>query len=496
LIQSKYDVEELERDYKHFFDQSYFGVTLFDSNGIIIEINSTLEKLIGYTREELVLKNIIDFPLYPKEHIPILQDRFQGILDGEIQTPIELKISNKEGKSFWVHATTIPVKHGNSTLLLSIIEDINERKILEERLKESEDKFKIFNEQSLIGVAIFQDNVFKYCNKRFSQILDYSCEEILNWEPGEFLKVIHPDDREFVVEQAQKKQTGAEDAIVNYVIRGFKKNGDSIWAENFSNTIQYRGRPGVLNTLLDITEKKKAEEHLKKLLRVKKDFINRASHEIKNPLTSISSAAQLLKMSHKDELSTQALELVNMILKGSKRIDNIIHDLLDTTKIESDKLKLKKKPVDIGSLVIGCIEESQLFINERNLKLSSEIDPQVNLNVDKSKIEQVCSNLLSNAIKNTPPGGEIKVKLRRENEHIEFSILDTGVGLKEDDISKLFKQFSRIDRSDVTSNIITEGTGLGLFISKEIVEMHNGQILVESEGRNKGSKFTVQLPIK
>ena len=467
-----------------------------DLDGTVLEINTTIEKLIGYSKEDLIGENYMDFQLYPTKYLPIIMSRFKNIRDGEFLDALELEIRHKNGKLNWVNVITTLIQYGKKTLILSMIEDIAQRKDLEQKLRESDEIFKIFDEQSLVGVAIMQGDVFHYCNKQMSRTSGYSCEEIKNWGPREFLEFIHPEDRKFVSEQTQRKQIGSSNVVSNYILRGIKKDGNIIWVDLFSRTIQYKGSPGILITVLDISERKRAEDELNEVLRVKKDFINMASHEIKNPLTSISSAAQLLKLSYKDDLSEDALELVDMILKGVKRIDNIIHDLLDTTKIESDNLKLKKKAVDIGSVIISCIEESQLSINERNLELSSEIDPEVNLNVDKPKLEQVCSNLLSNAIKNTPPGGEIKVQLIKENNHVEFSISDTGIGLSEEDIGKLFKQFSRIDRSDVVSNIITEGTGLGLFISKEIVEKHEGQIIVESEGRNKGSKFIVLLPIK
>ena len=466
-----------------------------DLDGTILEVNTTIEKLIGYRKEDLIGENYMCFQLYPDKYVPIIIDRFKNIRGGEFIDAIELELKHKDGELNWVSIITTLIKYGERTLLLSMIEDINQRKKLEQKLKESEEMFRIFDDQSLVSVAILQDNVFKHCNKQFTETTGYSCEEILKWGPREFLNVVHPEDRQFVAEQSQKKQEGSEDAITNYIVRGFNKKGDLLWADLYSKTIQYKGRPGNLITLLDITDKKKAEEELKKLLQLKKEFINRASHEIKNPLTSISSAAQLLMLSHKDELSSEAQELVEMILKGSNRINTIILELLDTTKIESDKLKLEKKIADIGFLVIGCIEESQLLINQRNLKVSSELAPNIQLAVDKSKIQQVFCNLISNAIKNTPPGGEITVKLKQKDNDVELSVKDTGIGLNHDDIQLLFKQFSRIDRSDVEGKIITEGTGLGLFISKEIVEKHEGKILVESEGRNKGSKFIVKLPL-
>ena len=134
---------------------------------------------------------------------------------------------------------------------------------------------------------------------------------------------------------------------------------------------------------------------------------------------------------------------------------------------------------------------------QRNHFINLDLPEALYLDIDKSGIERVIINLLSNAIKYTPPKGLVEIKLRENDSNIELSVKDNGIGLTEDEIEKIFEKFSKIKRSkEEGMDLNKEGTGLGLHISKEIIELHDGQIWVTSEGRNKGSTFIVRLPMK
>ena len=130
-------------------------------------------------------------------------------------------------------------------------------------LNETIEKFKIISEQSLIGIMIIQDGVFKYFNDRVVETTGYSAEEMKSWAPNEFSKIVHPEDREFVLEQARKKQVGDPDVVNQYTYRIIRRNGEIRWREIFSKTIPYEGRPADLVITYDITDKVKAEQELK-----------------------------------------------------------------------------------------------------------------------------------------------------------------------------------------------------------------------------------------
>jgi len=148
--------------------------------------------------------------------------------------------------------------------LLALIHQISERKQAEDALRESEEKFRIISEQSLMGILIAQSNRIEYINQTYADVFGYSVEEMLEWQLEDSVKAIHPEDRVFALEQLEKKQTGNKDIVIHYQYRGIKKSGETIWVDNFSRSIVYKGGPADLITIVDITDLKQAEEALRK----------------------------------------------------------------------------------------------------------------------------------------------------------------------------------------------------------------------------------------
>ncbi|MCK4778584.1 MAG: ATP-binding protein, partial [Candidatus Lokiarchaeota archaeon] len=141
-----------------------------------------------------------------------------------------------------------------------------------------------------------------------------------------------------------------------------------------------------------------------------------------------------------------------------------------------------------------CISDLKHWADKRKVNVKADLPNQFILEVDRIRIEQLINNILSNAIKYTPPNGNIIIELNDSEKYVEISIRDTGIGLTKKEKEKLFQKFGKIERVGNQLDIETEGTGLGLYISKEIVELHKGKILVKSPGRNKGSTFLIRLP--
>ncbi|MHA2129510.1 MAG: ATP-binding protein, partial [Promethearchaeota archaeon] len=257
----------------------------------------------------------------------------------------------------------------------------------------------------------------------------------------------------------------------------------------------------MMATFLDITERKRVEQliieenrKLKELSEMKRDIITRVSHELKTPLTSIHGASYYLLNYHKDNMTKEILEYLEIIHRGGLRLKSLVDDLIDISRLESGKLELKKAEVNITTVIMDCLQDLNYFASHRNLFIKLEMPDKLLIEVDKIRIGQVISNILSNAIKNTPPYGQISVILNDNLENVSIQIKDTGVGITQEEKSLLFKKFGKIERYGKGMDVDTEGSGLGLFISKEIVELHNGDIIFESEGRNLGAIFTIILP--
>ena len=284
----------------------------------------------------------------------------------------------------------------------------------------------------------------------------------------------------------------------------YDKNNDEIgWLEVFSFPLFDQNSTnmiGIVNYCKNITEKIKAEqliieenEKLQELNKFRKNLITRVSHELKTPLNSIQSASQHLLANYKDEIDSRIIRFIDTIHKGGVRLNALVENILDTSMLESGKLIIKKKSTNLSGLVQKCVDEIVFLAIKRNLTIKADLLDSLYLDVDPLRIEQVVLNILSNAIKNTPPEGRINISIIEENNHVDLKIVDTGIGLTKEEIGTLFTPFGKIERYGQNLNVDIEGTGIGLYLSKEIVELHGGHILVESLGRNCGTYFTVRL---
>lgn len=238
----------------------------------------------------------------------------------------------------------------------------------------------------------------------------------------------------------------------------------------------------------------KMKNTLTKENRMENEFLSRMAHEFKNPLTKIYSAAQLLQNMEK---KGEKRELIDFILNGSKKLMYLMNNFFEYSReVESSEKDLNKTQEDLVQIIKKEVRDLRFFINNRNHDLSLKMPEKLIVNIDKFKIEQVITNLLNNAIKYTPPNGSIEVKVKENGMQFIISIKDNGIGLKKEDLNNLFKKYSIIKPNhERKEDIFMEGTGLGLYLSKKIVELHEGKIWAESEGLNEGTTFFVKLPI-
>jgi len=618
-------IKESEEKFRRITEQSLMGVAILQDDEIKYA-NQKLADTFGYEVEEILSWNKGEFiktidPEFQDLVIEQVRKKQQGSKD--VLTHYKFKGIKKTGEEIWLENYSKPIEYKHGTADLVTLIDITEQKITEENLKESEEMFRNIAEQSLMGIAILQDDVYKYVNQQFLDTIGYSYEEIINWKPKEYRKLIHPDYRLFMMEQAKKKQKGMKDITPHYEFKGIKKNGKSLWAEIFSKTIKYNGRNADLITRIDITDKKEAEEKLReseemfrtiaeqafigvliiqddgikyannallkifeyhrddidgmvkndllrfihpedlqylreyrkklrlneenikpyysyrvftnsgkkkwidqfskeiiykgkpaelvmimdvsekkqaeqelvKLNNLKSEFLRRTSHELKTPLVSIKGFSDLLLTVHKENLDDYILATIHEIKLGCERLENLIQDILKTSELETKSIKLKKKREDLSFLIKLCVRELQGLIRLRNHTVNLKIHDRLTTSFEPEQIHLVISNLLNNALKYSPPNGEVEITTVLKENFIIISIKDTGIGITEGEKARLFTQFGKIERYGQGLDIISDGSGLGLYISKKIIELHDGKIWVESEGRNQGSTFYFSLPL-
>ncbi|MFX1410717.1 MAG: PAS domain S-box protein, partial [Promethearchaeota archaeon] len=254
-----------ERKYRNILENMMEGYYETDLKGNLIYVNAEYCNIMGYSKEEIIGKNYR--LLYDQKSSEILFNMFNQVYKTEVPRPSTgvAKVITTKNKQIYFEGSVdlLYDSKGNKVGFYGLVRDITKRKIAEQKLKESEEKFRSIAEQSFMSIAIIQDGLLKYFNKRFPQVNGYSPEEINNWKPYEFAKLIHPDDRDFVMNQARKKEIGEKNVIEQYKYRIIRKDGEIRWLENFSKTIKYKRRPADFIVSIDITEQMNAEQKLK-----------------------------------------------------------------------------------------------------------------------------------------------------------------------------------------------------------------------------------------
>src|SRR3989338_296347 len=241
-----------------------------------------------------------------------------------------------------------------------------------------------------------------------------------------------------------------------------------------------------------------ANEKLSELDKMKTEFVSMATHQLRSPLTAIKGYASMLLENSFGPVETKARGAVEIIFQSSQKLVQVIEDFLNITRIDLGTMKYEKIQFDFGALVNNVVTELKPNIEKRGLKFSLEIAPKTNFNLvgDSGKLSQVISNLIDNAIKYTPPlstsgePGTIRISLDRAKGKVRLTVADNGAGIPAATIPKLFQKFIRAD--DAGKLNIT-GTGLGLYVAKQIMEAHNGKIWAEADGTGRGSRFIVEV---
>jgi signal transduction histidine kinase len=238
---------------------------------------------------------------------------------------------------------------------------------------------------------------------------------------------------------------------------------------------------------------KQANTKLKRLDVAKSEFISIASHQLRTPLTVIKGYISMILEGSFGKISKTQKESLEKVYESSERLIQLIENLLNISRIESGRLQYSFMPLDLEKLVANVVEELESVAKKKGLRFTYKKPKTAlpTLKLDEEKLRQVIMNLIDNSIKYTKQGS-VTVSLYQKDNRVIFSVKDTGIGIDEEGKDNLFKKFSR---GTGTSLIHTEGTGLGLYVAKQIVEGHGGDIWVESPGEGKGSEFLVSLPV-
>jgi PAS domain S-box-containing protein len=255
-------LRESEEKYRSLVEDMNDVVLTLDNDGLITYVSPAIERNSSYRAEELIGRSFAEF-IHPDD-LPTMLERRNRLLAGEEDSPHEYRMVDKDGSLRYVRVSgRLITREGRMVGHSVVMSDVTKRRLAEDALRESEEKFRLISEQSLMGILIIQDGVIKYANRAASEIYGHTPEETRKWAPMEFLNSVHPEDREFVREQVKKKQRGEGGGVLHYSYRIIAKNGEMKWLETYANTVPYRGRNADLVTVVDITERKRMEEELR-----------------------------------------------------------------------------------------------------------------------------------------------------------------------------------------------------------------------------------------
>lgn len=384
--------------------------------------------------------------------------------------------------------------------IIGIVQDVTSRKMVEFALIENELKFRQLAEHIEDAFILHTRHSIIYSNPNTSEVLGIAPEKLFN-QYGNWYKIIHPEDKEFIEKEFNLLFDGKKKNFnEQYRIKTKFDNIAWVWHRSYPIYNEEKKVYRFASIITDITERKfiedelqQAKEFAEKANKAKSDFLANMSHEIRTPLNSIIGFSEILFEQFKE--NSKFLEYIKGIKSAGKNLLEILNDILDLSKIEAGKFQMHYNPANVKFLVEESLQIFIYKIKEKGLSLEISINPEFNefvLFVDEVRLRQVLFNIIGNAVKFTNSGKiDISVDFQQtinpEYIHLIIKIADTGIGINENDLEKIFQPFEQAYNQ---TNRKYTGTGLGLAISKRLVELMGGSILIESKVQQ-GSTFTI-----
>lgn len=367
-----------------------------------------------------------------------------------------------------------------------VAREFTKHSLLEEKVIQSEKIYSTLVENINDVVILVQDEVIKYVNPAVSIITDLTSEDVIG---KSMLDFIAPEFREIVKNHYIKRLQG-EEVENRYEFSIIGRQGKILPVENNSSFVIFEGRPATISILRDISRFKEIEK-------IKSDFISVASHQLRNPLTGIKWFSKLLIDQKVGSLSKEQTDLIKQIYDSNERMIRLTNDLLEASHIENgEEFKIEKKPGKIIELIDKVVKDQKINFPDKNIKINIEnsCSDKMIFDFDENKLYEVISNLISNSIKYSNSDVEIIVNVKTEcsDKEMKVTIEDFGLGIPISQQKRIFQKFFRADN---ISGISIDGTGLGLYIAKGMIEAHGGKIWFESE-QDKGTRFYFTLPLE
>jgi PAS domain S-box-containing protein len=491
-----------------------YAIFMLDQNGHVISWNAGAERIKGYQRDEIIGQHFsIFYPEaakqkgWPQHALEVASAT--GLFEDEGWRV------RKDGTLFWANVVITALRDADGKHLgfAKVTRDLTPRRAHEEELRRSEERFR-FLVENVQEYAIFMldlNGKIASWNLGAERIKGYKAEEVI----GKHFSIFYPPDvRESGWTEHELQVAADEGRFVDIGWR-LRKDGTRFWAHVVITALRDDvGRLiGYAKLTRDMTEAKRVEamevenqereEMLdaersaritaQRAIRIKDEFLATLSHELRTPLSAILGWTQILLRGESFKAADEQRQAIEVIDRNARAQARLIDDLLDLSRIMTGKLRLDLHQVSFTNIVQAAIDSVRPTADAKSIRLKAVLGASHDIiNADSGRLQQVVWNLLTNAIKFTPKGGQVQVLLQRVNSHLELSVSDNGIGIPS---SYLPFVFDRLSQKDTSPSRAYGGLGLGLAISKQLVEQHGGSIRAASQGEGKGATFAVQLPV-
>lgn len=500
---AKKEVEQRNKFLKVLIDAIPDFISYKDINGIYSIMNHSIaSRYYGKREEELIgvnYKGVID---NSEICSTITTEDNEIVRERQTKTYEEtLKLADGSIRNYETIKVPCFDEENNVIGVLGISRDITQRINVENKLRESEERFRQLVENIDDMFLVEENEQMIYVSPGYEKIFGRSCEDLYR-DAGSFFAAVHPEDRNKFIEYRNSFMENSNDNAylkINYneymdkTFRVIRPDGTIkwVWMKSFPVSDE---RGEIIRRLIighDITQIKEAEIELERL---RTEFFANLSHEFNTPLNLIFSSLQMVELKLKGNISSNISSIVrymNIIKQNSFRLLRLINNLIDTTEMDAEYFKYFPENEDIVKYIKTIVDSVDKFISDKDMKLTFHTEAQEKIIAfDLDKMERIILNLLSNAIKFNKPGGKIEVIISMDDKFVEIHIIDTGIGIPQDKLKDIFQRFKQVhDRLTKVS----EGSAIGLSLVKSFVEMHKGTIDVKSSF-GEGTEFIVRLP--
>jgi PAS domain S-box-containing protein len=469
------------------------AVITIDKESHVIDWNNAAERMFGYGRAEAlgrVITELIIPPAHRQHHLAGIDRYLAGGKAHILHRRVETRAIRRNGEEFDAELNVWPVRTAEGITFSSFVRDISRRKAAAKALEESEAKYRKVVENVNEGILVTAGGRILYANPRALALTGVD-EATAMSRP--FIEFIHPEDRDRVLSNHMRRLRG-EPVENHYQFRVLLADGNVRWLEISAVVFEWQGIPATLNFLTDVTQRRRAEEDMQTSLRrerelseMKSRFVAVASHEFRTPLAAILSSVELLDDYGPRLPESERREIVGLIKSAVVRMNGMIEQVLLTSKLESGRFVFAPKPLSVSAFLVQVASEMDQA-NPQASRIAMRCDGlDEQRMVDTQLVRHILVNLLGNALKYSPPGTDVTCTATADGERLCFEVRDQGIGIPTADLPRLFQTFHR---GTNVGNI--QGTGIGLHIVKECVDLHEGKIAVDS-APGRGTTFLVEL---